>query len=204
MSFADDTRRAPAASPVAEPSAQGGASLEKATFGAGCFWCVEAVFQRLKGVESAVSGYSGGQLKNPTYKQVSTGRTGHAEVVQVTFDPKQITYAELLEVFWGTHDPTTRNRQGADVGPQYRSVIFYHNDAQRKLAEGFKQKIDAAKIFRAPIVTEIEPFVEFFPAENYHQEYYELNARQPYCQAVIRPKLEKLEKVFGAKLKQVE
>jgi peptide-methionine (S)-S-oxide reductase len=178
-----------------------GKPLETATFGSGCFWCTEAVFQRLKGVHSVTSGYSGGQVKNPTYKQVCTGTTGHAEAVQVKYDPSRITYAELLEVFWKTHDPTTLNRQGNDVGTQYRSVIFYRNDQQRKEAEHYKRKLDESKVFSGPIVTEIESFREFFPAENYHQEYYNLNSRQPYCAFVIRPKIEKLEKVFHDKLK---
>lgn len=178
-----------------------GKKLEQATFGAGCFWCSEAVFERLKGVEKVVSGYSGGYVKNPTYQQVCTGLTGHAEVVQVTYDPAQISYAQLLEVFWKTHDPTTLNRQGNDVGTQYRSVIFYHNDQQQKLAEQYKQMLGAAHGFRAPIVTEIAPFQEFFPAEDYHQDYYRLHGHQPYCQMVIRPKIVKLEKAFGDKLK---
>ena len=174
---------------------------EKATFGSGCFWCTEAVFQRLKGVRAVVSGYSGGRVENPTYQQVCSGLTGHAEVVQVTYDPAQVSYEELLEVFWATHDPTTPNRQGPDVGTQYRSVIFYHNDQQRKLAEHYRKKLDASGAFGAPIVTEIAPLGKFFPAEDYHQDYYRLNERQPYCQAVIRPKLEKLQKVFGQRLK---
>ncbi len=178
-----------------------GRKLEKATFGMGCFWCSEAVFDRLKGVEKVVSGYSGGHVKNPTYEQVSTGQTGHAESVQVTFDPAQISYPQLLEVFFKTHDPTTLNRQGNDVGTQYRSVIFYHNDEQRNLAEQYKRKLDAAKAFHRPIVTEIAAFQEFFPAEDYHQDYYRLHGRQPYCQMVIRPKISKLEKVFGDNLK---
>jgi peptide-methionine (S)-S-oxide reductase len=200
MSSGEDARPAPGAGPSAPPPGGSGGNPEKATFGAGCFWCVEAVFERLKGVESVVSGYSGGRVKNPTYEQVCSGTTGHAEAVQVTFDPKRISYAELLEVFWGTHDPTTRDRQGNDVGPQYRSVIFYHSDEQRKLAEHYKRKLDESGAFRAPIVTEIVPFREFFPAEGYHQDYYNRNARQPYCQIVIRPKVEKLKKVFGDKL----
>jgi peptide-methionine (S)-S-oxide reductase len=175
--------------------------LETATFGGGCFWCTEAVFQRLKGVHSVVSGYSGGHVKNPTYRQVSSGKTGHAEVVQVTFDPKQISYADLLEVFWKTHDPTTPNRQGPDFGTQYRSVIFYHNDGQRALAEKYKRELDEAKAFRASIVTKIVAFREFYPAENYHQDYYELHGQQPYCVTHIRPKMEKLEKVFHDRLK---
>lgn len=183
------------------PAAGEPEKLETATFAAGCFWCTEAVFQRLKGVQSVVSGYSGGHLKNPTYKQVSTGGTGHAEAVQIRFDPGQISYAELLEVFWKTHDPTTLNRQGPDVGTQYRSAIFYHNDQQRKLAEEYKRELDQAKAFRSPIVTQIVPFQEFFPAEDYHQDYYELNRRQPYCSVIIRPKVEKVERVFRDKLK---
>ena len=175
--------------------------LTKATFGNGCFWCTEAVFQQMKGVEAIVSGYSGGQLKNPTYKAVCTGSTGHAEVIQITYDPKVVSYEELLEVFWKTHDPTTLNRQGNDIGPQYRSVIFYHTDEQKKLAQHYKQKLDAAKVFERPIVTEISPFTEFYPAEGYHQRYFEQNSRQPYCQAVIRPKVEKFKKVFRDKLK---
>ena len=167
----------------------------------GCFWCSEAVFERLKGVKKVVSGYSGGQVKNPTYEQVSTGQTGHAESVQITFDPAHISYAKLLEVFFKTHDPTTLNRQGDDVGTQYRSVIFYHDDEQRKLAEDCKRKLDAARAFHGPIVTQIVAFQEFFPAEDYHQEYYRLHGRQPYCQLVIRPKIAKLEKLFSGELK---
>jgi peptide-methionine (S)-S-oxide reductase len=178
-----------------------GKKLEQATFGMGCFWCSEAVFDRLKGVEKVASGYSGGHVKNPTYEQVSTGQTGHAESVQITFDPAQISYAQLLEVFFKTHDPTTLDRQGNDVGTQYRSVIFYHNDQQRKLAEEYKHKLNAAKTFHGPIVTEITAFQEFFPAEDYHKDYYKLHGRQPYCQTVIRPKIIKLEKTFGDKLK---
>jgi peptide methionine sulfoxide reductase msrA/msrB len=174
----------------------------QATFGAGCFWCTEAVFQQLEGVHSVVSGYSGGHVKDPTYKAVCTGMTGHAEVVRIHYDPKTISYDELLEVFWKTHDPTTLNRQGLDVGPQYRSVIFFHNDQQRRLAEHYKQKLDASGAFKAPIVTEISPLGEFYPAESYHQEYYERNGRQPYCLRVIRPKLTKVRKVFRDKLKK--
>jgi methionine-S-sulfoxide reductase len=191
---ADDQKSSPSPAPLTE-------KLETATFGAGCFWCSEAVFQRLKGVRSVVSGYSGGTVKNPTYKQVSTGTTGHAEVVQVKFDPQQVSYAELLEVFWKTHDPTTKDRQGNDVGTQYRSVVFYHNDEQRKLAEHYKGKLDEAGAFTAPIVTRIEAFREFFPAEDYHQNYYNLNSQQPYCSVIIRPKIDKLKKVFQDKLK---
>jgi peptide-methionine (S)-S-oxide reductase len=175
--------------------------LEKATFGSGCFWCTEAVFEKLKGVESVVSGYSGGATENPTYNEVCSGETGHAEVTQITYDPSIITFAELLEVFWQTHDPTTSNRQGNDVGTQYRSVIFYHNEEQKKLAEEYKKKLDEAKIFSNPIVTEITAFTKFYPAENYHQDYYEQNKSQPYCSLVITPKVEKFKKVFKDKLK---
>ena len=174
---------------------------ELATFGSGCFWCTEAVFQQLKGVTKVVSGYSGGSEKNPTYEQVCSGRTGHAEVIQVTFDPAVVSYPELLEVFWRSHDPTTRNRQGNDVGPQYRSVIFTHSDRQRQVAELYKQKIDAAQVFPRPLVTEIEPFTAFYPAEAYHQNYFADNPRQPYCRAIIGPKVEKLKAVFATKLK---
>lgn len=172
-----------------------------ATFGAGCFWCVEAVFLDLKGVKSVESGYSGGHVENPTYKQVCSGNTGHAEVVQITYDPNEISYEELLEVFWKTHDPTTLNRQGNDVGTQYRSSIFYHNEEQKQLAETYKQKLDASGAYTDPIVTEIVPFEKFYKAEDYHQNYYNQNEYQPYCSFVIRPKVEKFRQVFGDKLK---
>lgn len=175
--------------------------LETATFGGGCFWCVEAVFQDLKGVEQVVSGYAGGEVENPTYQQVCTGATGHAEVVQITFDPSVITYEELLSVFWRTHDPTTWNRQGADVGPQYRSVIFYHSPEQQSIAGRSRQETDAAGLWPRPIVTLIEPFRNFYPAEPYHQNYYRQNPYQPYCQMVINPKIQKLRKDFKDKLK---
>jgi peptide-methionine (S)-S-oxide reductase len=175
--------------------------MERATFGAGCFWCTEAVFRQVQGVESVLAGYCGGSVKDPTYRQIGTGTTGHAEAVQITYDPDVVSFAELLEIFWQTHDPTTRDRQGHDVGPQYRSVIFYHTDEQRRLAERYKQKLDAAGVFGRPVVTEIVPFRAFYRAELYHQNYYEQNAWQPYCRAVIRPKLEKLNKVFHDKLK---
>jgi peptide-methionine (S)-S-oxide reductase len=152
-------------------------------------------------VQSVVSGYSGGTTKNPTYEQVCSGNTGHAEVIQIKYDPALIAFPELLEVFWQTHDPTTKNRQGNDTGTQYRSAIFYHNDEQRRLAEEYKKKVDASGAFRAPIVTEITPFTEFYPAEDYHQNYFATNPRQPYCAAVIPPKLDKLKKVFADKLK---
>ncbi|HUY92065.1 MAG TPA: peptide-methionine (S)-S-oxide reductase MsrA [Pirellulales bacterium] len=176
------------------------ADYQTATFGAGCFWCSEAVFQQLKGVKSVISGYSGGLTKNPNYDFVSTGLTGHAEVVQITFDPDAISYDELLEVFWQTHDPTTLNQQGADIGTQYRSVIFYHDDEQKKLTEHYKQQLDKEHAFRKPIVTQIAKFEEFYPAEDYHQNYYNTHRRDAYCSAVIRPKLAKVKKVFKGKL----
>jgi len=175
---------------------------ETATFGAGCFWCVEAVFERLTGVDRVVSGYAGGQTENPTYRQICTGSTGHAEVCQISFDPEVIGYSELLEVFWKTHDPTTLNRQGADVGTQYRSVVFTHDEAQRKQAEAYKEKLDAAGIWPDPIVTEISPAPTFYEAEVEHQDYYRLNQRQPYCRMVIAPKIETLEAIFADKLKE--
>ena len=175
--------------------------MELATFGSGCFWCTEAVFQRMKGVEKVVSGYSGGHVENPTYRQVCAGDTGHAEVIQVHYDRSQVSYEQLLEVFWKTHDPTTPNRQGNDHGPQYRSVIFYHNDDQKRLAEGYKQKLEVEKIWEDPIVTEISPFTNFYSAEDYHQNYYNENGAQPYCSFVIRPKIEKLQKIFSERLK---
>ena len=176
-------------------------NLDTATFGTGCFWCTEAIFESLKGVVSATSGYSGGMVENPTYEQVCSGNTGHAECIQVVFDPQQISYKELLEVFWESHDPTTLNRQGNDVGTQYRSVIFYHNAEQKHLAESYKDQLNSAKAFDKPIVTEITAFSKFYPAEDYHQEYYRLNGHAPYCQFVIKPKLEKFKKVFKDKLK---
>ncbi|HYG37034.1 MAG TPA: peptide-methionine (S)-S-oxide reductase MsrA [Cytophagales bacterium] len=175
--------------------------MEKATFGNGCFWCTEAIFQDLKGVESVVSGYSGGHTENPTYKEVCNGTTGHAEVLQITYDPSVITFDELLEIFWETHDPTTLNRQGNDIGTQYRSAIFYHNNEQKELAQKYKKKLDESGAFPRPIVTEITPFTIFYKAENYHQNYYNLNGSEPYCSMVIRPKVEKFRKVFKDKLK---
>ena len=164
---------------------------ELATIGGGCFWCLEAVFERLAGVKSVTSGYAGGSKDNPHYKEVCTGETGHAEVIQIEFDPQQISYEQLLEVFWEAHDATTLNRQGPDAGTQYRSVILYHNDAQREAADRSKQS--AAKKFRDPIVTQIVPLGKFFRAEAYHQDYFRLNPQAPYCAVVIRPKLEKLK-----------
>jgi peptide-methionine (S)-S-oxide reductase len=175
--------------------------LEIATLGGGCFWCLEAVFEQLEGVKSVKSGYAGGTVLNPSYEQVCTGTTGHAEVVQVTFDPEKITYRELLEVFFTIHDPTTLNRQGEDVGTQYRSVIFYHTPEQEKVAKEVIEKLEAAGIWNNPIVTELEEYKEFYPAEEYHQEYYRRNRAQPYCQAVITPKLAKLREKYFTKLK---
>lgn len=175
---------------------------EIATLGAGCFWCVEAVFQSLDGVISVESGYSGGSTKNPSYREVCGGRTGHAEVVHIVFDPEIISFAELLEVFWRTHDPTTLNRQGADVGTQYRSVIFYHTPEQKAIAEKSKKDANAAGLWPNPIVTEIAPFTRFYKAEEYHQNYYRDNPNQPYCRVVIDPKISKLRKQFADKLRQ--
>lgn len=174
---------------------------EVATFGSGCFWCTEAIFEKLNGVHDVVSGYSGGTTENPTYKEVCSGETGHAEVTQITFDPDVISFEELLEVFWQTHDPTTLNRQGNDVGTQYRSAIFYHNDEQKRLAATYKERLESEEIFNNPIVTEITKFEKFYSAENYHQDYYEQNKSQPYCNMVITPKVEKFKKVFSEKLK---
>ena len=175
--------------------------LETITLGGGCFWCVEAVFDDLKGVEDVISGYMGGQGANPSYEDICTGRTGHAEVIKVIYDPTKISFVDLLEVFWGVHDPTTLNRQGADVGTQYRSVIFYTNDNQKKLAEDYKAKLNASGAFPQPVVTEISPLKSFFVAENYHQNYFNENGNQPYCSLVIKPKLDKFKKVFGDKMK---
>lgn len=174
---------------------------ETATFGGGCFWCTEAIFKSLKGVEIVESGYSGGKLKNPTYKEVCSGETGHAEVIQITFDPTVIGFRELLEVFWETHDPTTLNRQGADVGTQYRSVVFYHSPQQKEAAERYKTELNKENVYNKPVVTEITPLDKFWPAEKYHQDYYANNSTQGYCQMVIVPKLEKFRKIFKAKLK---
>jgi len=181
------------------PSSKSG-GLEEATFGSGCFWCSEAVFQRIKGVESVMPGYSGGHVKNPTYEQVCTKTTGHAEVVQITYDPSVISYKELLEVFWKSHDPTKINKQGLDKGPQYRSVIFYHDDEQKKLAEFYKKELDKEKIFSHKIVTEISPFKEFYPAEDYHINYFNNNPDAEYCQTIIGPKVNKIKRLFKDKV----
>ena len=178
-----------------------GKKTEKATFGMGCFWCTEAIFQKLKGVVSVKSGYEGGKVADPSYEEVCTGFTGHAEVLEITYNPMQITYKDLLEVFWKSHDPTTLNRQGADSGTQYRSVIFYHTTDQKELAEKYKTELNATNAYGKKVVTAIEAAKPFYVAENYHQNYYKNNANAPYCRLVILPKLEKLEKVFKAKLK---
>lgn len=175
--------------------------LEQATFGAGCFWCVEAVFEEVKGVKSVEAGYAGGEVKNPTYRQVSYGNSGHAEATRIVYDPSVISYEQLLEVFWHTHNPTTLNRQGADVGPQYRSVIFYHNEKQKEIAEKSKAKTGASGLWEDPIVTEITALKNYSTAENYHQNYYENNPNAGYCQVVIAPKLKKFRKEFSHLLK---
>ncbi len=175
--------------------------FQLATFGSGCFWCSEAIFERVKGVVSVVSGYAGGSVKNPSYEAVCSGKTGHAEVIQIKFDPNIISFDALLEIFWKTHDPTTLNRQGADVGTQYRSVIFYHNDDQKQKAESYKTELNNAGIWKDPIVTEISPLTNFYEAEKYHQDYYEQNPSKGYCSFVITPKIEKFEKIFKDKLK---
>ena len=176
-------------------------NLEQATLGAGCFWCVEAVFEELKGVTTVEAGYAGGHVEDPSYKEVTTGTTGHAEVTRITFDPSVISYEQLLIVFWHTHNPTTKNRQGADVGPQYRSVIFYHNDKQREIAEQSLKETDKSDLWNDPIVTEVEPLNNYSKAENYHQNYYANNPNAGYCQVVIAPKLKKFRKEFSHMLK---
>ena len=175
--------------------------MEVATFAGGCFWCTEAVFLEIKGVEKVISGYTGGKTVNPTYKEICTGETGHAEAIQITYDPKQVAYEDLLEVFFGTHDPTTLNRQGADIGTQYRSEIFYHSEEQKNKAENYIQLLEKEKLYNKPIVTKISSAVVFYPAEDYHQNYYNQNSSQGYCQMVIAPKLEKLRKYYKSKLK---
>ena len=167
--------------------------LTQATFGSGCFWCTEAVFERLDGVVNVVSGYAGGTMENPTYTQISTGKTGHAEVCRIEYDAAKISYTDLLDIFWKSHDPTTLNRQGPDIGAQYRSVIFYHNEQQRQMAEGSKKAMQASGYFNNPIVSEIEPLTGFYLAEEYHQNYFRKNPYAPYCMFVIRPKLQKLD-----------
>ena len=178
-----------------------GEGSKTAVFAGGCFWCTEAIFNQMKGVQKVVPGYSGGNVTNPTYEQVCTGSTGHAECTKITYDPKQVTFGELLEVFWMTHDPTTLNRQGADSGTQYRSAIFYTDEEQKQEAIVYKAKLEKEKIWKDPIVTEITKFEKFYPAEDYHQEYYQNNPNQGYCRIVITPKIEKFKKVFAGKLK---
>ena len=175
---------------------------DTATFGQGCFWCAEAIFERVKGVESVISGYAGGHSPNPSYEQVCNGNTGHAEVVQIIYDPDIISYDDLLKIFWKTHDPTTLNKQGADVGEQYRSIILYHNEQQKEKAEYYKKELDKSGAWDKPIVTQIVPFTKFYNAEDYHQNYFEKNPNQGYCSFVIAPKVEKFEKVFKDKLKK--
>lgn len=176
-------------------------NLEKATFGAGCFWCVEAIYEIVEGVEHVESGYSGGHVKNPSYKEVTSGQTGHAEVARIHFDPDVISYKELLEVLWHTHNPTTLNRQGNDVGPQYRSAIFYHNEEQKRIAEASLKKTDESDLWEDPIVTEIQPLENYYAAENYHQDYFENNSNAGYCSIVIAPKVAKFKKEFSHLLK---
>jgi peptide-methionine (S)-S-oxide reductase len=175
--------------------------MEKATLGGGCFWCTEAVFLQLNGVEKVVPGYSGGHIKNPAYREVTTGRTGHAEVVQIIYDPKVVEFKEILEVFFATHDPTTLNRQGNDVGTQYRSAVFYHNEEQKQVAEEVIKLLEKEKAYNDPIVTEVTAFSAFYLAEDYHHNYFAKNKNQPYCQYVVAPKVEKFKKVFKEKLK---
>jgi len=177
-------------------------NIQTITFGSGCFWCTEAIFQEVKGVKNVESGYMGGEKSNPSYKEVCSGTTGYAEVIQVTFDEDEVSLDDLLEIFWKTHDPTTLNRQGADVGTQYRSAVFYYNESQKTKAEAYKQKLDIAKIWSNPIVTEITLASKFYPAENYHQDYYSNNKNgNQYCSLVITPKVEKFKKIFQDKLK---
>lgn len=194
-----NTGQAMTQSPTAEELQAEG--LEVATFAGGCFWCTEAVFERVKGVSKVISGYTGGPEKNPTYQQVSYGRTGHAEAVQVFYDPEQISYPELLEIFFATHDPTTLNRQGPDVGKQYRSAVYYHNETQKEQVQAYLQQLKANHTFKDPIVTEVEAFDVFYNAEDYHQDYYKLNPTDRYVLGVAKPKVEKFEKQFKEKLK---
>lgn len=176
--------------------------MELATFGGGCFWCTEAIFKRLKGVASVLPGYSGGTTDNPTYEIVSTGATGHVEAIQIEFDPSIIPYNKLLDIFWHTHNPTTLNQQGADRGTQYRSAIFYHNEKQKEIAEQSKKELEKSHLYKDPIVTELVPFTTFYPAENYHKNYYDKNTSAPYCTFVIDPKIQKLLKEFGDDVKE--
>ncbi|MEN0110989.1 MAG: peptide-methionine (S)-S-oxide reductase MsrA [Planctomycetota bacterium] len=200
-SASESTGVAPTTSPRFRVMPSTNDSSATATFGGGCFWCTEAVFEATRGVSAAVSGYAGGATENPTYQAICTGTTGHAEVVQVTYDPSVVGYEQLLEVFFRTHDPTTLNRQGADVGTQYRSVVYYHDEAQREAAEGVKRRLEESGAFSGPIVTEISPLPTFYPAEDYHQDYFAQNPTQGYCRAVIAPKMDKYRKAFAGLLK---
>jgi peptide-methionine (S)-S-oxide reductase len=177
-------------------------NIDTITLGAGCFWCIEAVFQRLNGVLTVKSGYAGGQVKNPTYKEVCSGTTGHAEVAQIVFDKTKVTFDEILEVFWKTHDPTTLNQQGADIGTQYRSAVFYHNEEQKQIAEKYKVEINKSGAYPNPVITEIVALNNYYPAEDYHQNYFNQNGNEGYCRYVIQPKVEKFEKIFKDKLKK--
>lgn len=174
---------------------------EYTTLGAGCFWCIDTIFRQTKGVISVKSGFSGGFIKNPAYREVVMGRTGHAEVAHIEFDPEEISFAEILEIFWQVHDPTTLNRQGADVGTQYRSAIFYHNELQKKIAEEMKERLNESDIFQDPVVTEISEFDAFYEAEDYHQDFYKHNEEMPYCTFVIKPKVQKFKRLFADKMK---
>ena len=177
-------------------------NLEIATLANGCFWCTEAIFSRVKGIKSVIPGYSGGSTNNPSYEQVCTGITGHAEAIQIEFDSKIISFEKILDIFWHTHDPTTLNRQGNDIGTQYRSAIFYHDDNQKNIAEKLKKELEKEDVFKNPIVTEITPFSKFYPAENYHKEYFENNRNAPYCSFVIDPKIQKLLQKYSDKIKK--
>lgn len=187
---------------IMESKTENTGNMDTATFGAGCFWCVEAVFQQLEGVQKVESGYSGGHVKNPAYREVCNGTTGHAEVCQITYDKSKIGFKDLLEVFWKTHDPTTLNQQGNDHGTQYRSVIFYHNQEQKELAEKYKTELNKSGAWDNPVVTEISPYSTFYKAEDYHQNYFNQNGSEPYCRFVIQPKVEKFQKVFRDKMKK--
>lgn len=198
--FADTSRSESQSNPPNESRATKKAESEQATFGLGCYSCAEAIFERLKGVKSVAVGYSGGTVKNPTDKEIGSGKTGHAEVVHIEYDPKVISYDELLEVFWKMHDPTTLNRQGKNVGSQYRSVIFYHTDKQRDLATQYKERLGATHAYPDPIVTEIAEYTKFYPADKSHQGFFRLNPENKYCTLVIQPKVEEFKKVFGDKM----
>ena len=180
-------------------NSSGEGKYEKATLGGGCFWCTEAVFKEVKGVVEVQPGYSGGHVKNPAYREVTTGRTGHAEVIQITFDPVVVSFEKLLEYFFATHDPTTLNRQGADVGTQYRSAIFYHSPEQKLAAEKVILQLENERVYDRPVVTEVTPFTAFYPAEDYHKDYFERNGEQPYCRMVVAPKVAKIKKILGNK-----